>query len=102
MKGGKTIPMRTYISLFMIGVGLYFILGATPAQAHHAFASLYDATKPVTLRGVVSKLEWVNPHVWIYINIKKNDGSVAQWMIEAASPNAFVSRGVTRDFLKLG
>src|SRR5262249_43947806 len=73
----------------------------TPAQAHHQFAALYDATNPVTLRGAVSRVEWVNPHVWIYIVVKKNDGSVAQWMIEAASPNALVSRGFTRDILKV-
>src|SRR5436190_24148093 len=102
MKGPKTIPMRTHISLFMIGVGLYLILAQTPAQAHHKFAALYDATKPVTLRGAVSKLEWLNPHVWIQIDVKKNDGTVAQWMIEAASPNSLTSRGLTRDFLKVG
>src|SRR5690348_5038667 len=101
MKGPKLIRMRTHTSL-LIGFALYLLVAATPAQAHHQFAALYDATKPVTLRGAVSKVEWVNPHVWIQIDVKKNDGSVAQWMIEAASPNALVSRGVTKDFLKLG
>jgi Spy/CpxP family protein refolding chaperone len=102
MKGPRIIRMRMHISLLMIGAALYLLLATTPAQAHHQFAAIYDATKAVTLRGAVSRVEWVNPHVWIYIDVKKNDGSVGQWMIEAASPNALVTRGFTRDILKPG
>jgi Spy/CpxP family protein refolding chaperone len=90
------------LSLIVSGVSLYFILTAAPASAHHAFASEYDASKPVMIRGTVTKLEWINPHAWIYIDAKRTDGRVDQWMIEAAGPNALASRGYTRDFLKLG
>jgi hypothetical protein len=102
MKDRKMIQMRTHLSLMLTGIGLYVILSAAPAHAHHAFAAQYDAKKPVTLRGTVSKVELVNPHSWIQIDLKKNGGSVEQWMIEAAGAAALLSRGFTRDFLKIG
>src|SRR5262245_35198190 len=89
-------------SLIMAAVGLYVILAATPLVAHHAFAAMYDAKKPVTLRGTVARLEWVNPHAWIYIESKKADGTVEQWAVEAASPATLSSRGYGRDSVKLG
>jgi Spy/CpxP family protein refolding chaperone len=82
--------------------GLYAVLAAAPAQAHHAFASQFDANKPVTLRGIVTKMEWLNPHTWIYVDLKKNDGSLEHWVVEAAGASALLSRGLTKDFLKLG
>src|SRR6476620_2806095 len=99
MKGRTMIQMRTRVFLMM--TGLYVMLAAAPASAHHAFAAQFDATKPVTLRGAVTKMEWVNPHSWIYIDLKKNDGNVEHWGIEAAGASALLSRGLTRDFLKL-
>jgi Spy/CpxP family protein refolding chaperone len=102
MKGRKVIRMRTQLSLIVTGMSVYLILTVTPVHAHHAFSAEYDANKPVTLRGTVTKLEWINPHAWIYIDSKKADGRVEQWMIETAGPSALMSRGYTRDFLKLG
>jgi Spy/CpxP family protein refolding chaperone len=84
------------------GIALYLTLGATSAQAHHAFAAEYDAGKPIVLRGTLAKVEFVNPHVWIYVDLKKTDGSFERWGIEAASPNTLSNRGVTRDSFKLG
>jgi Spy/CpxP family protein refolding chaperone len=94
--------MQTQLTAVAISVGLYVILSAAPAEAHHAFAAAYDAAKTVRLRGTVAKIEWINPHAWIHIEVKKNDGKTDMWMIETAAPNVLLGRGITKDFLKLG
>ena len=71
-----------------------------PALAHHAFAAEYDVDKPVTLSGTLSKMEWVNPHGWIYMDVKQPDGTVKQWTIEASGPNQMSRRGLKKtDFV---
>jgi len=81
---------------------LFLILAARPVLGHHAFAAEFDAKKPVKLRGVVTKMEWINPHAWIHIDVKKPDGTVEEWMIEAGTPNTLLRRGFTKDSLKAG
>ena len=83
-------------------VVLLTILAGAQASAHHAFAAEFDAKKPVKLRGTVTKMEWINPHAWVHIDVKKDDGSVDEWMIEAGTPNTLLRRGFTRDSLKPG
>jgi hypothetical protein len=83
-------------------VVLLMILAGAQASAHHAFAAEFDAKKPVKLRGTVTKMEWINPHAWVHIDVKKDDGSVDEWMIEAGTPNTLLRRGFTRDSLKPG
>jgi len=78
------------------------VLAAAPASAHHAFAAEFDAKKPIKLQGTVTKMEWINPHAWIHIDVKKTDGTVEEWMIEAGTPNTLLRRGLTRDSLKKG
>ena len=78
------------------------ILAGVPAWAHHAFAAEFDAKKPVKLRGTVTKMEWINPHAWIHVDVKKADGTVDEWMVEAGTPNTLLRRGFTRDSLKPG
>src|SRR3954462_15097982 len=82
--------------------GLILLAGIAPAFAHHAFAAEFDASKPVKLRGTVTKMEWINPHAWIHIDVKKQDGGVETWMIEAGTPNTLLRRGFTKDSLKAG
>lgn len=72
-------------------------------SAHHAFSAEFDAKKPLNFpQAVVRRVEWINPHTWIHIEIKKPDGKVERWMIEAGTPNALFRRGITRDSLKPG
>ena len=75
---------------------------ALPLLAHHAFTAEFDTKKPVKLRGIVARVEMVNPHSWIYIDVKNDDGTTSQWMLEAGSPNVLVRRGFTKGSLPKG
>lgn len=94
-------------SLLVASVGL--LLAARPAAAHHAFAAEFDADAPVLLKGKVEKIEWVNPHTWIHINVPDTDGkgkpkkgTTFNWAIEGGTPNTLLRTGITRDSLKAG
>jgi hypothetical protein len=78
------------------------VVAAAPALAHHAFSGEFDATKPVTLHGTITRIEWINPHAWSHIDVEGEDGTVESWMIEAGSPNTLVRRGMSRDSIPLG
>ena len=90
--------MRT--SLRWAGAGL--LLAAATAWGHHAFEAEFDADKPVTLRGRVTKMEWINPHVWIHMDVKSADGAMVSWMVEGGLPNALLRRGWTKNALPEG
>ena len=94
--------MRTKWCVIVAGLGLLAALTAKPVVAHHAFAAEFDAKRPVKFKGVVTKMVWVNPHAWIYVDVKKADGSVEEWMVEAGTPNTLYQRGFTKQSLQAG
>ena len=85
-------------------IAIAFLLASTalPANAHHAFAANFDAEKPVRFEAVITKMEWINPHVWIHIDAEMPDGSVEQWMIEAGSPNMLFRQGLNKNSVQPG
>ena len=78
------------------------LAAAVPVLAHHSFSSEYDATKPVTLEGLVTKVEWMNPHVYFYINVRDESGKVANWALEMGAPSGLQRQGWTRNTLQIG
>jgi hypothetical protein len=78
------------------------LLNTAPVFAHHAFAAEFDAKRPVKLRGMVTRMEWINPHAWIHVDVKDADGKVTGWMIEAGTPNTLFRRGFTKNSLAVG
>jgi len=92
--------MRKTLSIAVTSVGL--LLAVSPAWAHHAFAAEYDGKKQVHLEGVVTQMEWINPHTWIHIDVTAPDGTVTSWMIEGGSPNILLRRGFNKGSLEKG
>jgi hypothetical protein len=94
--------MKAQNLLMLMLVATAEITTAFPVIAHHSFAAEYDADKPVTLTGSVTKMAWINPHSWIYIDVKKPDGSVENWAVEAGPPGTLVRAGFTKESLTAG
>jgi len=94
--------MRTTFVSLVAGAAFLVAVAAVPARAHHSFAAEFDAKKPVKLQGTVTKMEWINPHSWIHIDVKKADGTVEKWMVEGGAPNALLRRGWNKNSLPAG
>jgi hypothetical protein len=94
--------VRITTGFLALALTLAAIPGAVDLEAHHAFTAEFDASQPIQLRGVVARVELINPHSWIHMDVTGDDGTVTRWMIEGGTPNTLFRRGVTRDSLPVG
>ena len=93
--------MGTKLAVVIAGVGL-LLAAAVPVVAHHAFSAEFDANRPMKLEGKVTKMEWINPHAWIHLDVTRPDGTVESWMVEGGTPNTLFRRGFTKNSLLPG
>jgi len=89
-------------TLCLAVAGAALLMAQGPALAHHAFSAEFDGDRPIKLQGAVTKVELINPHAWIHVEVKKPDGTSEVWMVEGGTPNTLMRRGITRDTLKIG
>ena len=94
--------MHTKLAIAVCITGLAMTGWSSSVSAHHAFAAEFDANQPITLRGTVTRVEWINPHTWIHIDVKDTDGKVVEWMIEGGTPNTLLRNGLDRKSLPAG
>ena len=93
--------MRKLLTL-VLGTAAGLITASQPLAAHHAFGAEFDASRPVLLKGKIVKVEWVNPHTWLHVEITKEDGTKEVWMVEGGSPNSLLRRGATKNSFPAG
>lgn len=94
--------MRRKQAIAVAGVCLLLASAPGSVLAHHAFSAEFDADKPLKFKGTVSKVEWINPHTWIHVDVKGPSGAAETWMVEGGTPNTLFRRGVNKDSLKVG
>ena len=94
--------MRVRLTIAIVALGVFLTTTAVTVVAHHAFAAEFDANRPVEFTGTVTKMEWVNPHVWMHMDVKKPDGTTESWAFEAGTPNVLFRRGFTKQSLLPG
>ncbi len=93
------MKFKTFAALSVV---LGLVVAAVPLSAHHSFAAEFDGNKQINLVGVVTKVDWVNPHAWVYVDVKSDDGNVVNWALESGAPNALYRAGWRKDDLKVG
>jgi hypothetical protein len=94
--------MRARVLTAAIGMALVGAAVAVPVVAHHAFSAEFDANRPLHLEGKVVKMEWINPHAWVHVEITNDEGNAEVWMVEGGTPNTLFRRGFTQDSLAIG
>jgi hypothetical protein len=94
--------MRTKLAIVVSVTSLAIGGWTSGASAHHAFAAEFDANMPVNFKGTITKMEWINPHSWLHVAVKREDGTIVIWAIEAGTPNVLFRRGFTKDTLVPG
>ena len=95
--------MTIKLAIFrVLGIGIGLAALAAPVMAHHSFAAEYDSKKPVSLKGIVTKVDWMNPHVYFYLDVKDDDGNVSNWALEMGPPTLLQRSGWTRSTMKVG
>jgi hypothetical protein len=94
--------MRVKLAFGIVGLALCLAASAASVAAHHAFAAEFDANRPIEFTGAIVKMEWVNPHVWMHLEVKKDDGTTEMWAFEAGTPNVLFRRGFTKQSLAIG
>jgi hypothetical protein len=87
---------------WFLSAAVLFSAMAAPLAAHHSFNAEYDDTKPVSVTGVVTKVEWQNPHIWFFLDVKESDGTVTHWAFSGGAPGQLMRRGITKDVIQVG
>jgi hypothetical protein len=90
------------LKLLATSIAVLVVLGTVPLQAHHSFAAEYDSAQLITLKGTISKVEWTNPHIYVYLDVKDANGKLTTWALEGYPPNTLKRTGFSRDLLKIG
>jgi hypothetical protein len=93
---------KRFLTSALVALGALTAVRVAPIDAHHSFAAEFDAGKPITLKGVVTQVDWANPHVWFYITVKDEEGHSARWACEMGAPHQLQQRGWLRDTMKIG